>query len=206
MSSLWESPSQVVTAVRSRFLHQEGCEPGDEAGAQAGRQTGIGRGWNLKAGRKRWKVAPVRLPQKTAEQLLEPAAILRRGGLLEVHVLDRREKRRQRRLDQLDEMELAIPPVPSGGEEALPLVGDPRRGESLRGDDEDQLIGPIQPGLELPHPGAAARQVNIVEEYLPRPAGSGKAGLQVALEDLHPGLVAMGVAEERRVAVGHVPQ
>jgi hypothetical protein len=37
-----------------------------------------------------------------------------------------------------------------------------------------------------------------------RPAGGGEAGLEVLLESLHPGLVTMGVAEEGRVAVGHV--
>jgi hypothetical protein len=103
----------------------------------------------------------------------------------------------------LDEMEVPLSPVPPDGEEALPLVGDPRGGEGLRGDDEDKLLGPVEARLELPDPGTAAREVDVVEEYLPRVPGGGEARLQVEVEDLHPGPVAVGVAQEGFLAIGH---
>lgn len=103
-------------------------------------------------------------------------------------------------------MKLSLVPVLAGGGEALPLVGDSRGRERLGGDDEDQLAGPVETRLELPDPGAAARQIGFVEEDLPRPARGGKAGLEAAVEDLHPGLIAVGIAQKRRVVLGHVQE
>ena len=69
-------------------------------------------------------------------------------------------------------MEIAssgVVPVAPHRDEALPLVLDPRRGQGLGGGDQDQVLGLVEPRLELAHPGAAAAQVDAVEEH---PAGS----------------------------------
>jgi hypothetical protein len=89
------------------------------------------------------------------------------------------------------------------GDEALPLVGDPRRGEGVGGCDEHELVAPVEARLELRHPGATAREVGSVQEDLPRPAGGREAGLEVLLEGLDPRSIAVGIAQKRGVAIGH---
>ncbi len=200
---LWGQPKPGGDGDPRQSLGEKRSQPIDQPGPQRRGKPRLRRCGDLDPGWERGQVPPIRLPEKAAHKRLKTATELLLAGFPEVHRLDLSEERRQRGLDQVDEMEVPLPPVPPGGEEALPLVGDPWRGEGLRGDDQNELLGPVEARLELPDPGTAAREINVVEEHLSRVAGGGEARLQIAVEDLHPGLIAVGVAQEGLLPIGH---
>ena len=118
--------------------------------------------------------------------------------------MDLSQEERERSLDQLREVEAAFVPIGPGGDEALPLVDHPGRGEGLGRHHEHQLLRPAEPDLELPDPGATAAEIGRIEEDFLGPARVRESGLEVLLENLDPRPVAVGIAQEGRVALGHV--
>lgn len=142
------------------------------------------------------------MPEEAGDQLAESLPILRLPRVAEIDPLDLREKRRHRHVHQRDEMEPPLlQPPPPRAEERSPLVAHPWRGERLGSGNQDEVLAPINPRLELSHPGAPASQVRLVEKHLPRPAGRGETLLQVCLERAYPRRVAVRIADERGVAV-----
>src|SRR5262249_1736904 len=132
------------------------------------------------------QVAVVTVPQEPGGEPLKRPPVPLLARLAEVDVLNLAGKRGERHLGKQHDVELAEVPVPTGPEEAPPLVGHARRSHRLQRGDEDDLVAATETGLKLPHPGTAAREVDLVEEELARPAGRLEAPLQVLLENPDP--------------------